>query len=317
MLFNYIFDNNIIFCSILGNISGFMSMFLFSLSLTLFYLDDFKLSDKKFIKLIQIFSFVFISIFILYCMYDVSNIYLSDIVSYATENKDDKDINLHGHVKVDKEAAKVIGQGLQTIGSNLGLGATIAGVSTAVGKAIAKSSLPPIQKAGIVLGAGVLGGLTHSKLSESNMNRILKENIENNNLTKFNSSSNINDSNVSKFIDDNITSSPLENLLSNFELTNYVCISMLILLAIQIIFKLHFKDNIKLNLTWILGDKFNNNLEFYVNKIIALNKKMSTFYIWLILLSLIVGLYSSIYVINDIQNNLEDYITVHNSIKGK
>jgi hypothetical protein len=249
MLFNYIFDNNIIFCSILGNISGFMSMFLFSLSLTLFYLDDFKLSDKKFIKLIQIFSFVFISIFILYCMYDVSNIYLSDIVSYATENKDDKDINLHGHVKVDKEAAKVIGQGLQTIGSNLGLGATIAGVSTAVGKAIAKSSLPPIQKAGIVLGAGVLGGLTHSKLSESNMNRILKENIENNNLTKFNSSSNINDSNVSKFIDDNITSSPLENLLSNFELTNYVCISMLILLAIQIIFKLHFKDNIKLNLT--------------------------------------------------------------------
>ena len=92
---------------------------------------------------------------------------------------------------------------------------------------------------------------------------------------------------------------------------------MLILLVIQITFKLHIKDNIKLNLTWILDDKFNNNLEFYINKIIALNKKMSTIYIWLILFSIIVGLSSSIYVINDIQNNLEDYITVHNSIKDK
>jgi hypothetical protein len=44
---------------------------------------------------------------------------------------------------------------------------------------------------------------------------------------------------------------------------------------------------------------------------------MSTIYIWLILLSKIVGLSSSIYVINDKQNNFEDYITVHKSIKGK
>lgn len=84
-------------------------------------------------------------------------------------------------------------------------------------------------------------------------------------------------------------------------------------------FKLHIKENIKLNLTWILNYKFNNSLEFYINKIIALNKKkkMSTIYIWLILLSKIVGLSSSIYVINDKQNNFEDYITVHKSIKGK
>jgi hypothetical protein len=92
---------------------------------------------------------------------------------------------------------------------------------------------------------------------------------------------------------------------------------MLILLVIQILFKFHFKDNIKLNLTWFLSDRFNNNLEFYINKIITLNKKMSTFYIWLILVSLIVALSSSIYAINDIHNNLDDYITVYNSIKGK
>jgi hypothetical protein len=149
------------------------------------------------------------------------------------------------------------------------------------------------------------------------MNRIMAKNTWNNNLTNFDSNSNINNSNINKFIDDNITSSPLENLLSNFELTNYVCISMLILLIIQIFFKLHIKDNIKLNLTWIFSDKFNNILEFYINKIIVLNKKMSTFYIWLILISVIIGLSSSIYAINDIQNNLDDYIRVYKSIKGQ
>ena len=29
-------------------------------------------------------------------MFNESNIYFSDIVSYATENKDNKDVNLHG-----------------------------------------------------------------------------------------------------------------------------------------------------------------------------------------------------------------------------
>lgn len=316
MIKYYILNNNLTLNPILENIVVFLNVFLITLSLTLFYLDEFKLSKVKVIKLLQIISFVFISIFIFYYMWDISNISLFDVISYMA---DKKDIHLHGHgqVSINQEAAKVIGQGLQSIGNNLGLGATIAGVSAAVGKAIAKSPLPPIQKAGIILGSGVIGGLTHSKISETNMNRIMAKNTWNNNLTNFDSNSSIDNSNVNKFIDDNITSSPLENLLSNFELTNYVCISMLILLIIQIIFKLHIKDNIKLNLTWILSDKYNNILEFYINKIIVLNKKMSTFYIWLILISIIIGLSSSIYAINDIQNNLDDYIRVYNSIKGK
>jgi hypothetical protein len=162
---------------------------------------------------------------------------------------DNKDINLHGHVSISSEAAKELSKGLQTIGSNLGLGATIAGVSAAVSKAIAKTPLPPVQKAGIVLGSALIGGLTHSTISEINMNRIIRGNIKNNNLTNFNSSSNVNNTNINKFIDESISSSPLENLLTNLELTNYICITMLILLVIQILFKFHFKDNIKLNLT--------------------------------------------------------------------
>ena len=49
----------------------------------------------------------------------------------------------------------------EVIGRNVGIAGTVAGVSGAVGNAIAKSSLPPLQKAGIVVGAGIAGGAIH------------------------------------------------------------------------------------------------------------------------------------------------------------
>jgi hypothetical protein len=59
---------------------------------------------------------------------------------------DNKDVNLHGHVSIEKDAGKAIGQGLQTIGSQIGLGATMVGIATAVSKAVVKSGMPPLQK---------------------------------------------------------------------------------------------------------------------------------------------------------------------------
>ena len=47
---------------------------------------------------------------------------------------DNNDINLRRHVTIDKESYKPISKGLQVISSNIGLGATIAGVATAVSK---------------------------------------------------------------------------------------------------------------------------------------------------------------------------------------
>lgn len=96
----------------------------------------------------------------MYYIYNIPLHIISDIISYA---KDSNDINLHGHVSLYKEAGKAIGQGMHTIGSNIGLGASMAGVARAVGKTIAKSYVPPIQKAGIVVGASMIVGLFHSK----------------------------------------------------------------------------------------------------------------------------------------------------------
>ena len=91
-----------------------------------------------------------------------------DIINYAKYNN--IDLHAHSHVSVDMEAGKAIGQGLSTIGSQIGLGATLIGIGWAVGKTIAKSSVPHLQKAGSILGASLMGGIGHSRLSALNRN---------------------------------------------------------------------------------------------------------------------------------------------------
>ena len=298
---------------------SFISSSLFTSSLVLLYFDDFKLSKVKYIKYIQLFSLIIIPVCFTHSIYSISYISLSDFINYAAD-KNSNDVNLHGHVTLDKEGAKAIGQGLNTIGSQIGLDATMAGIGTAVGKTIAKSSLPPVQKAGIVVGASMIGGLFHSKITTINRNKIMEQHI-NNSVSDINTrgttTNNVDNPNISKFMDDSTSSIPLEDLISNLEITNYVCITMLVFLAIQILFKIHFIDNVKLDMSPVFGDKINNTLEYYINKIISLNKKMSTIYIWLILITLIIGIYSSIYAIHDLHVNLESYINVYNNIKNK
>ena len=286
--------------------------FLFLIAFTLFCLDNLKLSSIYFIKCFQIFSLFGLLLTIVITTYDSIN--TATTVSYVNDNND---VNLHGHVTLYKEAAKEIGQGLSVIGSNLGLGATIAGVSTAVAKGLVKSGMPPVQKAGVILGAGLIGGLSHSKLTIMNRNSILmseaKENIRNN------SSSDLNDLNpsINKFVDDTINSSPLQDLLLNLETTDYICLSLIGILLIQIFFKFLIKDNISLHIGNVLGKNTNSKLEYYINKIIILNKKMSAVYIILIIITLLVALSFNAYVCNDLYNNIDSYITVHNNIKNK
>ena len=213
----------------------------------------------------QLFSLILIPFYVIYKTYSVFN-YI-DIISYAK----DTDVNLHGHVSINKEAAAEISKGISTVGSNLGLGASIAGIGTAVAKAVAKSSMPPLQKAGLIISSGLITGVGHSIITNINKYRYFNENISS--KTEFSNSSNIN-----KFMD-NGSNSPLQNLLFDIEALNYVCLGLMFILVIQIAFKYYFIDNLKLNLSTILGIHINNKLEYYINKTITLNKKMSHIYI--------------------------------------
>lgn len=257
-----IFFNYII--STLEILNSFLSTFLLTSSLTLLYLDNLKLSNIRLIKYIQIFSFVCLPIYFIYNMFNTLNISLSDIIFFMSENKD---VNLHGHVKVDKEAGKAIGQGLQTIGSQFGLGATIAGVSTAVSKAIMKSGMPPIQKAGVVVGGGIAAGLGHTLLSSMTRKAVTAQNTS----TSFGSSTH---SQVHKILND-YHSSPLQDFLFSGEMLTYVSLSLTYILIIQLVYKLYFKDTVNLNLDKFLGINVNSKVEFYLNKTIKLNKQMS------------------------------------------
>lgn len=297
LIFSYVLVEN----SVITN----LFLFLFTISFVLFYLDNFKLSSIHSIRYFQIFSFIgILFIFILHIL-DMTN--LMNIICYVN----DKDINLHGHISVDKEAGKAIGQGLSTIGSQIGLGVTMVGVSTAVGKVITKSSIPPMQKAGVVVGGAIVGGLGHSIISTLNRNKVISETA----LSTASASTGFN-GNLSKLLD-NSHNSPLQDLLFQLEAMNYVCLGLIYILMLQLVFKFYFKDNINLNWSKLLGSNFNDRLQYYLNKIIKLNKKMSTIYIWIILIILIFGLSISAYACHDMYINIDKFIAVHNNIKGK
>ncbi len=72
------------------------------------------------------------------------------IISYIKNNDNNINLQGEGQVTVDKDAGKARGKGLTTTGSQIGLSATMFGLGGAVGKAVAKSSLPPLQKEKLV-----------------------------------------------------------------------------------------------------------------------------------------------------------------------
>lgn len=283
--------------NILKSPLSFISSCLFTSSLVIFYLDDYKLSSTNYIKYIQIFSFIIIPLYTIYCMHNMSFMVMSDVISKVKEN----DVNLHGHVNLDKDAAKIIGNSVNTLGSNIGLGASVAGISTAVGKSIAKSSIPPVQKAAIVAGGGLIGGLIHSGVSHINRANAL-ENIA------ISSNKSVNDT-ASKLIDNTFTN-PLEGLLFSIQGINSICFTLVVILIIQLFIRFYLKDTV--NIAWL-----NSNFNKYLNKLIALNKKVSLIYIWLALIIILIGLASSTYFSYEIYNNMDKYIEIYNYLKRK
>jgi hypothetical protein len=192
-------------------------------------------------------------------MYNAPNTFLN-IILYIKENND---VNLHGHVSLNKEAAELLSKSINTVGNNIVLGATIAGISTAVGKTIAKSSLPPVQKAAIVIGGGLMGGLIHSGISQINRANAIQETVKNSSKSTSKFVKDV----ISKLLDDS-SDSPLEGLLSSIQGINSICITILVVLIIQLFIRLHVKDTINI---YFLNPTINK----YLGKLVALNKKVS------------------------------------------
>ena len=284
-------------------------LFLFIINFTVIYLNDFKYSSNRLIKPLQILILFNIPLLLILLLTDIS---ITDFVCFI---KDENSVNLHGHVNVTKDAATELSKGINTVGTQIGLGATMVGASTAVGKAVAKSSIPPLQKAGFIVGSGLTAGLGHSMITTYNRAKVLSESVNTSTVSNLASSSSNVSSNVNKFLGDS-QYSPLQYLLFQFEAMDYVCLSLIYLLIIQLVFKLYFKDNVNLNLSELLGNNFNSKMEYYLNKVIRLNKRMSTIWIWFGLIVLILGLSISTYIINNVYINIDNFINLHNLYKS-
>lgn len=161
-------------------------------------------------------------------------------------------------------------KGINTVGSQIGSGAAIVGVTGVVGKSITKSSIPPIQKAAILAGSAFIGSLIHSGVTHINRANAL-ENFSKNYSNKDSNSSNIS-THINKLVDDTSSTSPLEGLLFSIQGINYICFTLVIILIIQLFVRLHIKENVNIS---ILGITLNK----YLNKLIVLNKKVSVIYI--------------------------------------
>lgn len=147
----------------------------------------------------------------------------------------------------------------------------------------------------------------HSWISSVNRNAITAENTT---TTTTSISSTDIGSHVNKLVD-NSNISPLQEFLLNGEMKGYICLGIIYILIIQLVFKLYFIDKINLNLPKLLGNNVNNKLEFYLNKIIKLNKQMSVVWIWFGFVTTMFGLSISAYALYNICVNIDSFINVH------
>ena len=79
---------------------------------------------------------------------------------------------------------------------------------------------------------------------------------------------------------------------------------------------MHVKDSINLGLSKLLGNNINRKIEYYLNKIIKLNKQISVFWIWFILAIVLFGILIYIYGINAMSANIDRFINLHNSVNN-
>jgi hypothetical protein len=278
--------------------------FLFSIivfNITLFYLDDFKLSNNKYIKFSQILTpilLIFILVILIY-----TDVLTFNAISGLNENKNTSNtINIGANVEVNRNAAEAVGR-------NIGIAGTVAGVSGAVAKGIAKSSMPPLQKAAVILGSSIAGGAIF--VGTSAVNRVINHDstIISSNIS---TNSNLSD-NVNKLLgnSDNNLSDLILLIISTNTLIS-VSLSLIFILFIMILFKFYLNENqIKLNYSRLIGEKLNENFNYYIIKIIQLNKKTSTIYIFVIFAILFVSLSFSIYFMTELYNNLDKFIDLH------
>lgn len=130
-------------------------------SITIYALGRFQLSNSKIIKYIQTISFILLVFYIIYIVYYPEHLLYNVLLIINPQDIDNTDITLKDNIIIDKNAGAEMAKGISSLGSNVGLAASIGAVAGGVTKDITKSSLPPFQKAGIIMAGSLAGAILH------------------------------------------------------------------------------------------------------------------------------------------------------------
>lgn len=206
--------------------------FIIFISFVLFYLYNFKLSQYKFIRCLQILTPILLILNLIILFY-LNIITFNDVLFLDGDKNTSNTFNIGGNVEVNRDAAEALAR-------NIGFAGTVAGVSGAVAKKIAKSTLPFIQKASIIVGSGVIGAGIH--LVGSNFNKVINNN---NTITSSTSVSGNNFSSAkTDFISGStIQNSELKNVILGLDMISSACLSLIIILSILLLFKFFLNEN--------------------------------------------------------------------------
>ena len=287
--------------------------FILVINVILFYLDEYKLSKNTYIKFSQMLSPILLLIIVI-ILYNEFMMEL-DNTFFMSDNDKTPNVSISAGLEVNNDAAVKIGKGINSVGNNIGLAGSIAAITSGVAKVVGTSALPPVRRAAIVMAGGTLGGIIHAGITALNDMKFNSHNIISDKFLRDNSKIN---SNTNKLIDDTLYSfqdSELKTLLLSIDIINYTNFILVILLFSMLAFKFIEGplDLNNVNLKWnhIIGDKFNKTLNYYLTKIIKLNKKTQTVYIFIILFLLFTGLGYNCYFVTELYNNLDLFIYLH------
>jgi hypothetical protein len=233
---------------------------------------------------------------------------LDNIVLYVDEDNKDT-VTLKGKVVLDKEAGTEIAKGMSTLGSNIGLGACVGAMAGGVSKMLASSSIPPLQKVGLLAAGGLMGAALHAGASAINaqshkINSTSINNTENTSLKELSKD-------INKFLDSNYDISPLEVLLSSLYVLNMVSVWLLIIILAQLFFKYYVISEPELNVIDRIFPSYSNRIKSYIYKLIKVHKSMSNIYIIIALCLLLISLIGSVYFATELYNNISNYIDVY------
>jgi hypothetical protein len=294
---------------------------IFSFLVFTFLIDGLKFSENKFINILQKILFYilgFILIFFIYQYFFGTIIeWASDVDDKLTTNfKKDSEINVgvSGNISVSKEGGEAIAKSLNNTAAQIGIGTSIGGVASAVASVVKSTSLPPLQKVGLTLAGGAIGGAIHAGTTATN--RAIASGIFNIQSTE-NSGRNSPEGEFSP-------ASPLENLIFNsndnsvetllFSIysLNIISLILFLMLILNLISKLVLNNNLELKwLDKLMPQPYNNKCKKLIINILKYSNKSNTINIAIILILLLISNFGSIYLLTILINNFEIFCKVY------